>query len=326
MIKDVIKNLIPYGMMSKYIEKQSSIRYQASYPKLYNEFHEEMIIMYLDDSRTNQYCLMSGRYPRRILWDRSNKGLNQQMYSHKSILQRVPKNDRMRQYGIMTESESICPEEYDLMLNNSEKVKTLDALFTYSERLLDKYDNAKFSISHGVWYGTDKYGGIMSEDLCRHKSKLISIVASAKTNCPLHVVRRDMAIELKRRGIADAMGKSVGDYFEKISDAFDDYMYNVAIENDSSKYYFTEKILNCFASMTIPVYYGAWNIGDFFNLDGIIILKEPTIDCLLKTVKQCSESDYQSRIDAIKDNFHRVKHYLTIEDYLTENYWDIFNI
>ena len=263
--------------------------------------------------------------PRRIVWDRNNYALKNQMYGHRAIVfDRQPVREGVKQFGIMVESESIRQEEYDLVYKKSEKIKTLDALFTYSERLLDKYENAKFSLANGVWYGTEMHGGQLDVNRYKNKTKLISAIASSKSKTPLHLFRADNARELKRRGLADTMGSAVGAYFDKISDAFDDYMYNIAIENDSKKYYFTEKILDCFASMTIPVYYGATEIGRFFNEDGIIKIKEPTIDCVLKTIGQCSEKDYFSRIDAIKDNYERVQHYLSVDDYLTENYWDLF--
>ena len=51
-------------------------------------------------------------------------------------------------------------------------------------------------------------------------------------------------------------------------------MFSIAIENASYETYFTEKLLDCFATGTIPVYYGAPDIGDYFNKDGIIDLSE----------------------------------------------------
>ena len=39
----------------------------------------------------------------------------------------------------------------------------------------------------------------------------------------------------------------------------------------------------------------------------------------------CSEDDYESRREAIEDNFERVKKYFCVEDYLCDNYPDILN-
>ena len=294
-------------------------------PVVFNQQGERMLWVYLDDElcRHHPYTLTDGCFPRRILWDRYNQGLPVHLYSHRSIF-RHPYDERFKQFGLLIEAEVICPDDYEMLLKDEERVKSLSALFTYSERFLDKYENARFSLCNGYWYGTERWGGVLDVNNYKKKSKLLSIAASDKSMVPLHIFRAETARELKRRGLADAMGRAVGEYFEKISDAFDDYMYNVAIENQSTKYYFTEKILNCFASMTIPVYYGATEIGKFFNPDGIIFIEEPTIECVLKTIKQCSREDYESRLEAMKDNFNRVLKYKSVDDYLTDNYWNLF--
>ena len=319
--------MLPYGFVRKRFLTPSICT--SEYPELYNLSGERMALMYLNEDKGmhNPYSLTLGRLPRRILFDRYNHALNLQMYGHRAIVfDRHPLKDNQKQFGIMIESESICQEEYDLVYKKEDKVKSLEALFTFSEQLLDKYENAKFSLANGVWYGTKMHGGQMDSERYKKKIKMISAVASSKAKCPLHLFRAENAKELKRRGLADTMGTAVGEYFEKISDAFDNYMYNIAIENDSKKYYFTEKILDCFASMTIPVYYGATEIGKFFNEDGIIRIKEPTVECVIKTIGQCSEKDYMSRLAAIKDNYERVQHYLSVDDYLTDNYFDLFTV
>lgn len=323
--KRIIKELLPYGIVKRYIEHPFTIT-SNKYPKLYNEFGEKILYVYMKDdvSAHLPYSLVSGRMPRRVVWDRYNTGLDLQMYGHINILNRLPLKQDTKQFGLVVESEAIIADEYNKLFQREDAIKTLIALFTCSEKFLDKYPNAKFTIGNGVWYGTDLYGGSMSIDNYDRKTKLISIVASAKNKCPLHVFRAEVARELKMRGLANAMGTAVGNYFLKISDAFDDYMYNVAIENDSKKYYFTEKILDCFASMTVPIYYGATDIGKFFNEDGIIVIKEPTIQCVLEAIRQCSPLDYYARKRAIIDNYERVKKYLSIDDYIFDNYYELF--
>ena len=297
----------------------------SNHPILYNEYGEEMIWIYLSDitTRHHPYRLAESKYPRRIVWDRSNCGLKIHLYNRLTILLHGEKKEGQKHFGLVGESKVICPDDYEILLRHPDKIKSLDTLFTFSEQLLDKFENAKFQIAGPCWYGSERFGGVLDGERYQKKSKLISIIASAKQMCPLHCFRGDTARELKRRGLADAMGKAVGQYFEKISDAYDDYMYNIAIENDVEKYYFTEKILNSFASMTIPVYYGATAIDDFFNPDGIIKIKEPTVECVIKTIGQCSEKDYLSRIDAMKDNYQRVQKFLSVEDYLTDNYYEL---
>ena len=78
-------------------------------------------------------------------------------------------------------------------------------------------------------------------------------------------------------------------------------MFQITLENDSYSTYFTEKVTDCFATGTIPVYWGAPDIGDYFNKEGIIDLNDEfDIDSLTPEL-------YQSKLEAVKDNFERVQ-------------------
>jgi hypothetical protein len=50
-------------------------------------------------------------------------------------------------------------------------------------------------------------------------------------------------------------------------------MFSVCIENSSERNYFTEKLIDCFAQKVIPIYWGAPNVSEFFDPDGIIFCK-----------------------------------------------------
>ena len=85
-------------------------------------------------------------------------------------------------------------------------------------------------------------------------------------------------------------------------------------------YNFTEKILNCFEAMTVPIYLGAKKIKDFFNIDGIIQLDLTDIDRLEDIIRNLGQQDYGERRDAILENFERVQKYLCLEDYIYNSY------
>ena len=60
-------------------------------------------------------------------------------------------------------------------------------------------------------------------------------------------------------------------------------------------------------------YYGAPNIGDYFNKDGIIDLTDEF---------DVSEDLYHSKIDAVKDNLERTKKMEILEDFIWRNYFN----
>lgn len=324
MMHGVLKNALPYAISVRAYPHRTITEGKA--PMLFNAASERVLVAYLQDKHISHspYTFVSGRIPKRIFWDHYNHALPTQFYSHKEIFHRQKPEDGKKQFGILLESENIVLNDYDMLIRRPEQVNTLAALFTHSERLLDKYPNACIIPGGGVWYGTEMRGGTLDSDAYLKKSSLLSIVSSTKQYCPLHSFRIDLAKEIERTHIGDVMGTIVNRYV-KIGDSLTDYMYSVGIENAQTKYYYTEKLMNCFASMTVPVYYGATEIGKFFNPDGIIEIKEPSVECAIETIKKwCSREDYESRKEAIIDNYNRVQHYLCLEDFIMEHYENKF--
>ena len=50
-------------------------------------------------------------------------------------------------------------------------------------------------------------------------------------------------------------------------------MFNVCIENGYEHNFFTEKLKNCLVTRTVPIYLGCSNIGDYYDVGGMIIVK-----------------------------------------------------
>ena len=74
--------------------------------------------------------------------------------------------------------------------------------------------------------------------------------------------------------------------------------------------------------MTIPLYYGTENIGDFFNTDGIITLTKNDFDNMDTVVKKCTPAFYEEHMEAIKENYDRVQEYASLEGYMFKHYGD----
>jgi len=141
------------------------------------------------------------------------------------------------------------------------------------------------------------------------------MVASNKNQIPGHIYRTLWTQKLQ--GKLDFFGRGFKE-IEKKEYALNDYMFSVAIENNgfgmASENYFTEKLIDCFATGTIPIYFGCSNIETFFNPDGVIQL-DYTFD-----PSSLTEDLYYSKMDAIKENFERCHQYYPGEDYMYVNY------
>ena len=88
--------------------------------------------------------------------------------------------------------------------------------------------------------------------------------------------------------------------------------YHISLENSRQKNYFTEKVIDCFASKTVPIYYGCPNIGDWFNMDGMITFND--LDELELIIRKLDSDAYDCRKDAIEENYEVAKKFHSDND------------
>ena len=203
----------------------------------------------------------------------------------------------------VVESSSIIPNVINDIIHHAKEIsESYPYLFTHDKRIYDLADNFIYITSHGYW---------IKEPKIYKKSKLVSMMSSAKRMCAGHNYR--LAWVNKLRNKLDLYGRGFNTISKKET-ALVDYMFSVTIENTQYATYWTEKILDCFTTGTVPVYHGAPDISDYFNMDGIIILKD-NFD-----VSDLSIDLYESMCGAIEDNFQIALQYDIIEDILYNKY------
>ena len=83
--------------------------------------------------------------------------------------------------------------------------------------------------------------------------------------------------------------------------------FHIAIENDVKANWFSEKLLDCFISKTIPIYCGCPNIGEYFNEKGII--KFSNIKECIEICKNVNENTYQEMLPTIEENYNKALEY-----------------
>ncbi len=187
-------------------------------------------------------------------------------------------------------------------------------IFTHDSRLLESCPNAK-RILWGRVYDTNDIP----------KTKMVSMVSSDKEYCWLHKARKITARELYDNPDVDILGTIDGGDWKSTREIYAPYRFSVAFENYIDDYWFTEKICNCFANKTIPIYFGAKKITDFFNKDGIIrVPHHEDIPAVIDTLKwQGFERQYELRRAAIEDNFERVKKFADFETWFFNEYGEL---
>lgn len=299
-----------------YKENPRNLSYpMTEYPKVYNKEGKELELFYLKDQIMDTYC-----WSRYFMWDRCNYGLATHFYSHNNMLstQGAP----VSKYGVLIESRKIVPDNYRIFDKNKGLAEEFNYIFTYDAELLNKLPNARFfPVCSRVWYGRQE-DDFWWEDKCyKQKSKNISILSSDKEMCEMHKLRIEVSRYCKRNGVADTFGTFDGGEYCLVDDTLKEYRYSIIIENDISDYFFTEKITNCFAAQTIPVYLGAAKIGEFFNVEGIIRVSEKELGDIEKILCKCTPEYYWEHIQAVLDNYQRVKKYQNVYDWLYEKYF-----
>lgn len=321
-IRNRLFELLPYGYV-KTIKDREKITPAAYEPEIYNANNEKMQLYYLQDDLCPflPYSLGAGRISKHILWDRYNYGLKKHVYTHKNVLKTCGSPEK--KYALFLESGAIMPEDYFIFDSRKELAKEFDLIFTHSQKLLNEYPNARWIPGGQVWYGGVPFGGEMSADLYLKKDKNISMVSSGKEMCSLHKKRIATVKRLDEAGIVDGFGTYPGNHTgdTDIAQTLERYRYSIVFENNIEDYYFTEKILNCFAAMTVPIYVGARKIGDFFDENGIIQISEDEIERIGDRVRHLGEKEYFERREAIVNNYERVQDYLCLEDYIYQHYF-----
>jgi len=108
---------------------------------------------------------------------------------------------------------------------------------------------------------------------------------------------------------------------------FHTFQFAIVIENTNQRNYFSEKLIDCLITKTIPIYYGAVNIHSFFNTTGWILLPTTSVEDLYVSLHflhphyyfyftDVIEQNYQKAI-AYRDYYQNLSHSLSKEEYLS---------
>jgi len=244
----------------------------------------------------------NGLDPKYIEWVKNKYESDISIYVDESILEWT--NNSTKNYGWLCESKTIIPGIYNWAKENIEILNNkFIKVFTHDKELSEISD--VFQLTQCSVKSFFKYGEIYP------KTKLVSMIASNKTMCPEHIFRQSIIKKFSSK--CDHFGRGYNQ-IENKEDGLKDYCFSIVMENAAYPNMITEKITDCFMTGTIPIYYGIKNIGDFFNIDGIILLDDNF------KIEDLNFELYQSKIESVKDNLNITKEMLVAEDYIYVNY------
>lgn len=233
-------------------------------------------------------------------WVKNNDNHDIKIFIDNGIYQNIGKS-KENNFAWLFESRAIFNSDY--FYSNIELLSnSFELIFTCDKKFLQYGKNFVFAPANSFW---------VKDIFIRDKKKLTSFITSNKNKTIGHNKRLTLIpniinkIDIFGIGYNYILNKELG---------LDDYMFSICIENDNYGDYFTEKILDCFATGTIPIYWGCDNIGDFFDENGIIKLTDDFDFTILNSEL------YYSKIESIKYNLELVKKYEILEDYIYNNY------
>ncbi len=88
--------------------------------------------------------------------------------------------------------------------------------------------------------------------------------------------------------------------------------FSIAIENTQQEDYFTEKLLGCFISLSVPIYIGCPNILDYFDAKGMIIVN--SLQELITVANSLTDKTYQKMLPHLEKNRERSLKFLNLEN------------
>mgnify|MGYP003118945326 FL=1 len=270
----------------------------------------------------NGYLALN-RFPKHVEWvhegfdnyQQTFKNLestDETFYTESLIDLGLQDNTSAKKYGWLIEPRWYNPMTRQIKNNPQPYIEAYDFIFTHDKELLDLDPTFKFVFGQG---------SIIEEVGVFDKSKLVSCVVSDLQMTEGHKLRLEIAKQIADSGEVDMYGKAFN-YIPRKIDALKDYRFSFAMENDCYESYFTEKLHDCLLTGTMPIYLGAPNIGDFYNLDGIVIMDKNANGEVTFNSEILSDEYYNDHIDAVKDNYERVLQTQTAEDFMFLNYFN----
>lgn len=249
----------------------------------------------------HEVCSSAGSVPKLMEWVKDNSAPIS-IYIDHAIKNISDPNKEC--YGWLCESRTINVGLYEWCIKNLDHIENnFKFVFTHDKRLLSVSNKFKMVIcSAKPWV---KDCGL------HNKTKLTSMIASNKVRCPEHTYRQEVvqkyrnSLDLFGRGFNNILNKEVG---------LKDYYFSIAMENGNYPLMYTEKIADCFATGTIPIYWGNEQISEVFDSNGIIMLtKDFDLNILTSEL-------YHTKIESVKKNYEIIMKFPTAEDYIYENF------
>jgi len=128
------------------------------------------------------------------------------------------------------------------------------------------------------------------------KTKLLSVISSNKIFTNGHSQRLNFVTKLTSHfgEQIDFYGRYINSFSDKW-DAIAPYKYHIAIENSCYEDYWTEKIADCFLSLTYPIYCGCPNLDNYFKQESFTAINIENHKEAIGIIEDVINADYHTK-------------------------------
>lgn len=259
-----------------------------------------------------EYSSCGSNPPKTFKWS-THHGIAE-VYIDNNLIRGANGIKQKNKFGWFCESRIVKKQIFNHIISNISKYKdSYNKIFTCDDTLIS-LDSSLFEF---VYSGSNLPWTSEQDQKLHNKTKLVSLLASPNQSTEGHANRIKLAEKFKNYvdlygGIFNSkkIGITGSEHYHHKSkaEALNDYMFSITIENYKYDTYFTEKITDCFATGTIPIYYGTEKIINYFDVNGIIFLNDNF------NISDLTPDLYYSKINSIKNNLELVKNFISADD------------
>ena len=226
------------------------------------------------------------------------------------------------------ESSTYSPVQSEVHKLIKEKYQMFDLILTYDKDLLE-LPNSELRLC--MWrclnknVHTKEWPILADHSLYKlyNKTKNLSCISSNKSFLEGHKKRLEFVnhiISTTPKDKVDIFGVGFNEIKGKII-GLENYRFSVAIENENKDNWATEKISDCFLTGVIPIFYGCPNIGDYFDMNGIITFQtKDELEEIIQDITLNGEQIYKDKYESVKNNFDLVNKYSLNMDQIFNQY------
>lgn len=194
--------------------------------------------------------------------------------------------------------------------------KSFDYILTHEPAVLEQCDNAVIFEFGGCWVRDYDFP---------EKEYSVSTIVGFKRMAEGHRLRHDLWKRQNRVTIPKKFFISGNDPQHLRMPAFENNpvlgkdktplfnsMFHIVIENCKKDNWFTEKLIDSLQTKALPIYWGCPNIGDWFNLEGMIIVND--LEDIIREVNNLTPEVYQNKLQAIEENYEKSKDFINLSE------------